>query len=1119
MDLAAWLRDLGLERYLKAFLDAEITADTLFDLTDADLRELGLPLGPRKVLLKAIRSSARAPVPEIDRADRVVPPDTSPAMPEPERRQLTVMFVDLVGSTSLAASLDPEVLRDVLHAYQSLVAGEVARFEGHIAKFMGDGVLCYFGWPTAHEDEAERAIRAGLAIIDAMARLRAPTESAPAVRLGVATGLVVVGDLVGEGAAQERAVVGETPNLAARLQAEAQPGQLIIAESTRRLTGELFEMVDLGPRPVRGLAHPVRAFRVVGPGRAEGRFEGLHAEGLTPFVGREHELALLLGRWRQATEGEGQAVLLCGEPGIGKSRLVLSLREHVRQESCSVLRYQCSPYHSNSVLWPFLDQLERSARMLPLDPTDVKLEKLKAVLDPAAADRGEAAAVLAKMLARPALAGEDEQPNPHERKARTFEALLSYVEGLARDRPLLAVLEDAHWADATTVELLHLMIERSQRLPVLLAVTFRPEFQPSWRVHAHATLLTLNRLGARQAAAIVDRVAGGRALPPEMLEQILARTDGVPLFVEELTKAVLELGLMREEDGRYELAGPLPPLTIPTTLHDSLLARLDRLAPAKELAQIGAVIGREFDHGVLAAVADLPEARRVQALEELIAAGLVFRRGVPPDAVYIFKHALVQEAAYGSLLKRRRAQLHARVAQVLEARFPELAAARPELLAHHWTEAGLPAKALAYWWQAGQAAIAQSAPAEAVGHLRKARELLPLLPDGEARARQELDICTALGGALLAGTASYAAVETGQTYDRARELCGRLGQPERVVPLIFGQWAVHVTRGAMPEARQLADEALELAKSQQDERGMQVAHRLLGVSALWSGRPEFAIAHLERALAYHDPARDRHSRLLYAWDQRVAALVTSAIGLWLLGYPDRAQARARDALARAEELGDTASLAHALTHSCMLHDLLREHDAARRQAERLGSLCAERRLRFPLWSTMAAVLGRIDPAEECSEEVTDQIAGTLRGYHATGSLLFLPYWLALLARMHASMGRRAEALARLAEARDLVERTDQRWIEAELRRLEAWMVLEADHARAEAALHAALAVAQGQAARAWELRVATDLARIWAERGERRRAHDLLAPVQGWFEEGFDTADGREAASLLEALR
>ncbi len=681
-DLAAWLRSLGLERYAAALHNAEVTPGVLTELTDADLRELGLPLGPRKSLLKAIRERSGAA--EYDAASF---PVAVPASATAERRQLTVMFVDLVGSTALASRLDPEEMGGVLKAYQNAVAGELSRFEGHIAKLMGDGVLAYFGWPRAHENEGERAVHAGLGVTEAVARLAAPEGAPLAARVGIATGLVVVGELTGAGEAQERAVVGETPNLAARLQALAEPGSVVIGPSTRHLVGGLFDCVALGAWPIKGFAEPVQAWRVLGRSAAESRFEARQSTGLTPLVGREEELALLLRRWEQAKVGEGQVVLLSGEPGIGKSRLVRALRESLGDEPRTRLSYHCSPYHATSPLRPVMEQLERAAGFERNDPAEAKLVKLETLLREAGDGPAESAPLLAALLAIPA--GDRHPPldlTPQRQRAKTLEALLAQLVGLAARGPVLVVFEDAHWSDPSTRELFDQVVERVRDLPVLIVITFRPEFQPSWLGQPHGTLLTLNRLSRRQGAALVGRVTGARAMPEKLAEQIVAKADGVPLFVEELTKAVLESGLLEDARDHHTLRGPLPPLAIPATLHDSLLSRLDRLAPVREVAQIGAAIGREFSYDLLAAVAPLGDDELRAALARLVEAELVFRRGTPPHASYAFKHVLVQDAAYQSLLKSRRRQLHARVAQVLQDRFPEIADQQPEVLAHHLTE-------------------------------------------------------------------------------------------------------------------------------------------------------------------------------------------------------------------------------------------------------------------------------------------------------------------------------------------------------------------------------------------------------------------------------------------------
>ena len=663
VDVAAWLRELGLERYAAAFLDAEITPEALPELTDADLRELGLPLGPRKVVLKAIggladpsMTAVRANAPLAEAG-----PNTPPVPPEAERRQLTVMFTDLAGSTALSRRLDPEEMREVLRAYQDAVAGEVARFEGHLAKFMGDGVLAYFGWPSAHEDEAERSVRAGLAAVQAVGRLTTPAGEPLAARVGIGTGLVVVGGLAGEGSAREQAVAGEAPNLAARLQAVAQPGAVVIAASTQRLIGAGFEVEDLGPQTLKGFDGIVRAWRVLGERAVGSRFEA-HAAGLTPLVGREHEVALVLDRWQQVRDGEGQVVLLSGEPGIGKSRIARVLDEHLAGEPHARLCHQCSPYYVDTALHPTIEQLERAAGFRRDDAPDAKLDKLEALLARGMDGAGEAVPLIAALLS---IATEGRYPpltaTPQRQKERTIDALVEQVAGLARRQPVLCLFEDLHWADPTTLELLDRLVGRISGERVLLLLTFRPEFSPPWRSRPHATLVSLNRLPRRQSVALVEALAGGEALPEAVLQRIVARADGVPLFVEELTKAVLEaVSVTPEPDsGRHWPAGPSTPPTIPATLHDSLMARLDRLARAKEVAQIGATIGREFGYELLAAVSLLGEGELRQALDQLVASELVFVSGAPPAAVYTFKHALVQDAAYASLLKSRRQQLHA----------------------------------------------------------------------------------------------------------------------------------------------------------------------------------------------------------------------------------------------------------------------------------------------------------------------------------------------------------------------------------------------------------------------------------------------------------------------------
>jgi class 3 adenylate cyclase len=780
MDVSTWLRDLGLENYLQAFQANHIDGKVLPRLTADDLTALGISsIGHRRKLLDAIAALDQGGAPSA-----AVPIAPNRSM-EVERRQLTVLFCDLVGSTELATHLDPEDLRGVMRAYHRCTAGVIERFDGHVAKYLGDGVLAYFGWPRAHEDDAERAVRAGLALVEALARLEPQAGVRLRARIGIATGQVIIGDLVGQGALRDEAVVGETPNLAARLQALADPGAVIIGQATRRLIGGFFELADLGPQRLKGFAEPLAVWRVSGESGTENRFEALRGGNLTPLIGREHELGLLLERWSWATEGDGQVVLLGGEPGIGKSRMVQALRERLGDQPYTSLSHYCAPHHANSALHPVIDLLHRGAGLARDDLPSKQLAKLETLLAESNDDLGEMVPLLAKLLSIPT---EDRYAaldlSPERQKQRTLEVLTDQLAALAARRPVLDVYEDVHWIDPSTLELLDLVIERVRHLRVLVLITYRPEFTPPWTGQAHLTLLPLNRLGRSQGAAMALRVSGGKKLPSEIVKQIVARTEGVPLFVEELTKAVLESGILTDAGDRYELSGPLPPLAIPATLRDSLMARLDRLAPVKELAQMGAAIGRDFSHALLAAVADQPERELQAALDQLVASELVFRRGTPPEATYSFKHALVQDAAYGMLLKSRRQQLHARIAQVLEERFPEASAIQPELLAQHYTAAGLHEQAVEYWHRAGQRASERSANLEAIAHLTRGLELAHTLPDPQQSARQELKLQVALGEPLVVAK-GYGGPEAAATYTGRCSCAERLAK-RPICSLRFG---------------------------------------------------------------------------------------------------------------------------------------------------------------------------------------------------------------------------------------------------------------------------------------------------------------------------------------------
>ena len=678
MDVAAWLRGLGLEQYAPAFRDNDVDGEVLPELTAEDLISIGVnSVGHRRKLLAAIAALGAEPTRDLAQpAASATSAPISPPTSEAERRQLTVMFCDLVGSTALSARLDPEDLREVIGAYHRCCADLITEAGGFVAKYMGDGVLAYFGYPLAHEHDAEHAVQAGLALVEAAPKLTTAAGVPLQVRVGIATGLVVVGDLIGAGAAQEQAVVGETPNLAARLQALAEPGAVVIADGTRRLLGNLFELKDLGARDLKGIAGPARAWAALRASSVGSRFDALHTSGLTALVGRDEESELLLRRWSRAKTGEGQVVLLSGEAGIGKSRLTAALLERLAGEPHTRLRYFCSPQRTDSAFHPIIGQMERAAGLAYDDKPQAKLDKLDAVLAQTSTSP-EDAALFAEMLSLP---NDGRYPAldlaPEQRRQRTLEALMSQLAGLARRQPVLMIFEDVHWIDPTSLEVLGRIVDRIKTLPALLIVTFRPEFNAPWVGQPHVTSLTLNRLGEREAAAIIARLVGNKALPADVMAEIVERTDGIPLFVEEMTKAVLEA----ESEGaarRTVAAVPSPALAVPASLHASLMARLDRLGPAKEVAQIGSAIGREFSHALLAAVARKPEAELGSALDRLVQAGLLFRQGVPPQASYLFKHALVQDAAYGTLLREPRRALHARIAETLESQFAETRKASP----------------------------------------------------------------------------------------------------------------------------------------------------------------------------------------------------------------------------------------------------------------------------------------------------------------------------------------------------------------------------------------------------------------------------------------------------------
>ena len=1110
MDVAAWLHSLGLERYAPAFRDNDVDAEVLVRLTAEDLRELGVAsIGHRRRLLDAIAAvGAGVPAAAVTAAPR-----GAPAAAEAERRQLTVMFCDLVGSTALSTRQDPEDLRELIGDYHRAIADTVGRFDGFVAKYMGDGVLIYFGYPQAHEDDTERAVRAGLAVIAAVGRL--PAREGLRVRLGIATGLAVVGDLIGEGAAQERGIVGETPNLAARLQALAAPNTLVIAEATRRQVGGLFDLADLGPQALAGFAEPQPAWRVIGESGVLSRFEALRS-GKTPLVGRDEEVELLLRRWQQAKSGEGRVVLISGEPGIGKSRLTAALSEHIEPEPHTRLRYFCSPHYQDSALYPLIAQLERAAGFAREDGPETKLDKFATLLGPAA-EIGDISLLL-ELLSLPG--GDRFAPlelSPQRKKERTLAALLWQLEGLVRQQPVLMIFEDLHWIDPTSRELLDLIVARIDRLPVLLVATFRPEFQPPWAGQPYVTVIVLNRLGRGDGTTMVQRLAGDAALLPlDVIAEIVERTDGVPLFVEEMTKAVLEAGAERSRE--VVALVPSTGLGVPAALQASLVARLDRLGPtAKQIAQIGAAIGREFSYEVAAAVSELADERLREALQRLVDAGLVFQRGAPPAAEYLFKHALVQDAAYDTLLRRTRQQLHARIAEALEAHSPELMDIQPELLAQHYAKAGLVEKSVAYWGKAGRRSSARSAMAEAAAQLQKGLDQLALMPDTPKRQRQELEFWIALG-AVLQAVKGYAAPETGHACARARELWEQLGSPSEFLQLLYGQSRYHMYRGEFDRAQRLDEDLLRLSRQRNDSAGLVLGHLSSGRNLMLAGRFASSRSHLEEAIALYDPISHRSLIHQAGTHPQAGSQVYLVIVLFCLGFPDQAVARNGAAIAEARRLAHPPTLAMSLAMGAKLLSLDGDDADLVERADQLVAVATEQG--FPHWRARGTIYrgwGKVK-----NGDLTDGISlmrGGSAAYRATEAELWLPHHIALLARACETAGQIEEASALLDEALQIGERTGERWLNAELHRNKGQLLLRQGHpAAAEELYRKALGIAAEQEAKLWELRATASLARLRRDQGRHAEARDLLAPVYGWFTEGFDTADLEEAKALLDEL-
>jgi class 3 adenylate cyclase len=1106
MDVAQWLRNLNLGEYEAFFRDNHIDGSVLSALTNEDLKDLGIAsVGHRRKLLEAIaalRAGAAAVGPNSDVAE------------EAERRQLTLMFCDLVGSTPLASRFDPEDLRDIFKAYHRTVTETIVRFDGFVAKYMGDGVLAYFGYPQAHEDDAERAVRAGLGTIDAVARLESPESLA--VRIGIATGLVVVGDLIGEGAAQERGVVGETPHLAARLQALAAPNSLVVADATRRQVGSLFEFEDLGMQQLAGFAEPQHAWRIVSESGIVSRFEALRTHSSSQLVGREEEIEILLRRWARAKAGNGQIVLLSGEAGIGKSRLVKALEDRLVDQLHAQLGWFCSPHHQESPLYPLIAALERDAGFAREDMPERRLAKLEVILPSATA---EETALIAALLSIPT--GDRYPPlgfSPQRQRRKTLDALLARTFALSKERPMLLVFEDAHWIDPSSADLLALAAERVSRQSVLLIVTSRPGFAPSWANHAHSTVLVLNRLDNNQIGTLADLV-GRKPLPAQVREQIVGRADGVPLFAEELTKTILESGLLKELDDRYALTDEMQSLTIPPTLHGSLTARLDRMSSARDIAQIGAALGREFSFELLRAVVQPRSDRELQEkLDSLVSAELLLQTGALPDRTYVFKHALVQDAAYSGLLRSSRRELHLRVGMVLETAFPDIADTQPELIAHHYTEAERWGKAVQWWRVAGRRAFSRAGNLETAIYLGRALELIEKYPEGHERDMLELTTRIDLGGPLIL-VRGYSA--SGENYERAWELCERTGSTEHAFPLLWGQFLADNSQDGIVERQTVrAKRFLDLAQRKGDAGLQVVGHRMLGVTLVSAGEFMAGRRHLERGVALYDPVAHQAHTFTYHVNPGISCRVNLSLPLQYLGFFDQAARSGEQGLAEARKSCHFPTMGIALHLVSRLRAFQREMERVRALASELVALSREHDatdwalVGEILLAWQAACSGDLRPGLEELHKCTIALRERAPSHN------WLPPYLLLEAELYGEAGRCEDQLQLLDEVHRLMQEQGQPVGEPEVyrQRASALRARGAGTKDIDDCYQHSIEIARRQSAKFWELRAAVSRARFWGDQGKRREARELLAPVYGWFTEGFDTADLKEAKELLDEL-
>lgn len=1108
-----WLKANDLLEFEPILVENEVDLKALKVLTESDLAELGLAFGPRKRFLNAIAALKSADDGAGPAREAAVAP-----VPSGEHRHLTVMFCDLVGSTTLAERLDSEELHELFKEYYKVCTDVVLSYEGYVHNLMGDGLLIYFGWPVAHEDAAERAVRAALKMVEAVKRI--PAAEPLVVRVGLATGSVIVGEASRDGRVETGLVVGEIPNLAARLQSLAGPDEVVIAPSTRRLLKNTFALTSLGLHSLKGIAQPVQVWRVERALRTEGRFDAAKGgAGLSPLVGREEESQLLWQSWMRARRGEGQVILLGGQAGIGKSRLTQGLRESI-EETHHELLYQCSPYHLNSPLHPFVEQFETLACFTHDDSEALRLDKLEAALVGDREQIFQTAPLIAALHSLPADRYASQPLSPQKQKELTLEALSAQIETRSRLAPVLMVVEDFHWIDPTSQELLNLLVSRIRNLPIVLILTFRLESNPPWEGQPGVTTVKLDRLERQAGAQIVETVTGGKTLPSGVLDEILARTDGVPLFVEEMTKSVIESGQLREEEGRYVLDGSLAALSIPDSLRNLLMARLDRLGPAKELAQIGACIGREFSGELLGHVSGKASDRLVAPLETLISAELVTRAGGSSTDLYRFKHALIQDAAYDSLLKSTRAKMHGRIAQILETAFADRVTNTPERVAHHHTQAGNLSEAIPLWRQAGTLAVKRVALQEAVAHFQKGLTLIHQLSPSQERDRIELTIREPLNAAWT-GLRGWAAPEVGENAAAVLRLAERQEDSQSLMLAMWWVWTSTITQGKIADSEQWADRLLAKGRADGGIDLRIFGHATAMVQHFLSGRLTESRIHSDHALDLWEPKDANRWIQLTAFDMRTFVEVYACQLIWIMGYPEQAKRLSDECVAYARSSGHIFNLVWALTFSAYVFAYRREPERLLERVEEAERLAREQGLAFISEVSVPQAKGIAELQRGQVPVAISLLKQGIERWTRTGGNVRIPLIKTALAEALEKSGDPYRALELIQECLKQIEAPhgqERLWL-AEVLRCKASILMEMDReAEAEALLRSALACAQEQRARSWELRSAVTLARLLARKGHLGEARILLAPVYESFTEGRDTADLIEAGQLLGEL-